>query len=158
MKTMIQFLCLGVVIYCWVTLLFPEPLNPASSAPSGKKTEVTLQEVTDQSSKALNTTAAFMRQEKKRMSAHMAVTLHKLDQGINLLRHNLAQAPEGEKPSFQQRLKALQSDRVQVAHLQSKLAPAENSDLDHLKVKWRAVDVDVSANLLPEKSNKAIKP
>jgi hypothetical protein len=151
MKTMIQFFCLGASIYCLLNFLFPAPLRPTGPDPSGA-VEVTFQEVTAQSGKALNTTAAFMRQEKKRISAHMAVTLHKLDQGITHLRHSLAQASAGEKPGFQQRLNALQSDRIQVTHLQSKLAPAENSDLENLKAKWRAVDVDVNVKLLHEKT------
>ncbi|WP_373531652.1 hypothetical protein [Vampirovibrio sp.] len=150
MKAMIQFLGIGAAIYFFFNLLVPAPVQQ-SSLKTSEKTDITFQQVTAQSTKALITTAAFMQQEKKRLSANMAVTLRKLDQGINRLSEDLAHSPTNKKQEVQQHLQALQSDRIQVTQLQNRLTPAESTTLETIKAYWQAIDVHVNAHLLPEK-------
>lgn len=150
MRTVVKFLFWGIVVFLLLNYMFPAPTPGPSRSQSAKKETVTLAEVTAKSRDAFVTTAAFMRQEKNRLSATMGVTLYKLDRIINQLRVTLAQVPAEERPMLQRRLQEWESTRVNVAQLQSKLKPAENSTVENLKADWQNMEVNISGKLLRE--------
>lgn len=147
MKALFKLLLGGVLLFWSVTLLLPSP-SPESAKIEPQPEQVTLAEVSQKSSDALTTTATFMKQEKARIDAHMSITLRKLDRVIEDLQGTLADASDSEKPVYQRRLENWQSARENVVQLQSRLEPAENSTLDQIKENWRAVQVQISGNLL----------
>lgn len=126
---------------------------PARQAPDKHPTQssqITLAEVSAKSQDALVTTAAFMNQEKVRIGAAMSVTLQKLDRLIAQMQDTAATLPEHERPAFQHKINDWQNTRSNVVQLQSRLRPAENSTMDHLKANWQTVEVEISDRLLRE--------
>lgn len=126
---------------------------PARQAPDKHPTQssqITLAEVSAKSQDALITTATFMNQEKVRLGAAMSVTLQKLDRLIAQMQDTAATLPEQERPAFQHKINDWQNTRSNVVQLQSRLRPAENSTMDHLKANWQTVEVEISDRLLHE--------
>lgn len=111
---------------------------------------ITLMQVSEKSKDALVTTAAFMRQEKIRIGAAMSVTLQKLDRMIAQLQDKTGSLPQTERGVWHHKIRNWQTTRNQVVQLQSRLGPAENGTMDHIKNHWQAVEVDISDRLLRE--------
>ncbi len=152
MKSLARFLLMGLVFFILFIYFSPGPTPKPTHAEPHTET-VTLAEVSAKSQDAFVTTAHYMGQEKARLSANMAITLHKLDTILKQLNVALASVSEEERPGYRRQIEDWQGIRHNVVQLQGRIRPAENSTLDHLKAQWRQTEVNISGRLLSQQES-----